>query len=90
MPPPPPIVTVSVVHSQAKSNSVHPVLEMLMGGDLTAERRCELHVSTEAAVWRTKTERSAAKWRCVFGIPAAGSQTEGNQITTTQIASCAL
>jgi hypothetical protein len=53
-PSPPPIIIVSVVHSQAKSNSVHPVLEMLMGGDLTAEWRCELHVSTDAAVWRQK------------------------------------
>jgi hypothetical protein len=56
---------------------------MLMGGDLTAEWRCELHTCKGAAVWRTKTERGAAKWRCVFGIPAAGCEAESNQITTT-------
>jgi hypothetical protein len=54
---------------------------MLMGGDLTAQWRCEMHT----AVWRTKTECGAAKWRCVFGIPAIGYGTEGNQITTQRL-----
>jgi len=76
---PPPTQT----YSQAKHNSIHPMLKMLMGGDLTAQWRCEL---LTAAVWRTKTERRAAKWRRVFGITAAGCDTEGN----TEIASGAL
>jgi len=52
------------------------MLKVLKDGDVTAEWRCELHTAT---VWRTKTERRAAKWRRVFAIPAAGCETGGNK-----------
>jgi hypothetical protein len=79
--PPFPLITVSIVYSQSKCNSIYSMLKMLMGRDLTVQWRCELHMSTDSAVLRTQTERSAAEWRCALVIPTAGCS-EGNHITT--------